>query len=68
MKIYSMGEGVFDEVVTDLAGKPCVVLLCDSRDELSAALTGIGFRDEVTIVRADKGIHGSVAPSGGVPE
>ncbi len=51
MKIYSMGDGTLDEAVDDLKGKPCIVLLCDSRTELSDALRDIRFRDAVTVVK-----------------
>ncbi len=49
MRIYSIGDGIMDETKADLAEKPCVVLVCDSRDELGTALHGIGFRDPVTV-------------------
>ncbi len=54
MQIYSMGEGLFDEAVQDMAGKPCVLLMCDSREEFSNALRGITFGDPVTVVRASE--------------
>lgn len=62
MKIYSMGEGVFDEVVKDLDGKPCIVLMCDSREELSNALRGVSFDTPVTVVPVFPPAPGS--PSG----
>lgn len=51
MKIVSMGEGLFDDVVQDMHGKVCILLECDSHEEMSNALRDFGFRDAVTVVR-----------------
>lgn len=58
MQIYSMGEGIMEESAKDMEGKPCILLVCDSRDELSDALRGIGFRDRVTVVRSSSEPNG----------
>ena len=44
MRIGSMGDGIFDDTQADLDGKPCIVLLADSREELRAALQGLSIR------------------------
>lgn len=52
MKIFSMGDGIFDDTVEALEGKPCLVLVADSREELATALADIGMSDAVTVVRS----------------
>ena len=52
MRIHTMGDGIFDETQAEVEGKPCLLLVADSRAELGAALQGIGLRDAVTIVKA----------------
>lgn len=61
MKIISMGDGIFDDTQADLEGKPCLVLLADSREELSAAMQSISWGDAVTVVRAGE-------PNGDAPK
>lgn len=51
MKIHTMGDGLFDNVLEEVEGKPCLLLVADTREELSAALQDIGFSDDVTVVR-----------------
>ncbi len=52
MRIHSMGDGIFDDTQAEVEGKPCLVLVADTREELSAALQGIGLLDSVTVVRS----------------
>jgi hypothetical protein len=47
-----MGDGIFDDTQADLEGKPCLVLVADSRAELSALMQTISILDPVTVVRA----------------
>jgi len=51
MKIHTMGDGLFEDAVEAVEGKPCLLLVADSREELSAALEGIGIHDDVTVIR-----------------
>lgn len=52
MRIVSIGDGIFDDTQADLEGKPCLVLLADSREELALAMQAVSFTDAVTVVRA----------------
>ena len=57
MRIVSMGDGIsddtqayLDDTQAYLEGKPCIVLLADSREELSAAMQGLSILESVTVV------------------